>query len=120
MAGHKNSKSYPAGGTGISPEAGSLTQLPLHLTAILCLLALQDDLSRTALLDGLNQLEISPAAHRRMKPDEMAEALKVLAARGWLQAADNRWRLTPGRENAVYLYMVTHPSAWGGDRSRPG
>lgn len=120
MAGHKNSKSYPAGGTGMSPAAESLTQLPLHLTAILCLLALQDDLSRTALLDGLNQLEISPASHRRMKPDEMAEALKVLAARGWLQAADNRWRLTPGRENAVYLYMVTHPSAWGGDRSRPG
>ncbi|KGT91289.1 serine/threonine protein kinase [Erwinia typographi] len=103
----------------MSPEAESLRSLPLHLAAILCLLALQDDLAKTALLDGLHQLEISPVSTRSMNAADMAEALRMLTARGWLRTVDNRWHLTTGHENAVYLYMVTHPSVWGGS-GQPG
>ncbi|MBB1585163.1 hypothetical protein [Serratia sp. OS31] len=65
MTGHKNTPSRAD-----NAETG-IAYLSLHLTAILCQLAL---------LDNLHQLDISPVAHRRMNPADMADALKILLA----------------------------------------
>jgi hypothetical protein len=94
-----------------APEAG-IAHIPLPLTAIICQLALHDDLAKSALLDNLHQLEISPVAHRRMNPTDMAEVLKILLAQGWLQEMNNRYHLAD-HDNVVYRYMVTHPAIWG-------
>nr|WP_307803485.1 DEAD/DEAH box helicase [Rahnella sp. ChDrAdgB13] len=87
-------------------------QLPSHLTAILCQLALLGDLAKSALLDNMHILSISPAAHRRMNPADMTEALSVLQRAGWLQKNDARWRLSPSHDNAVFLSLLTHPDVW--------
>jgi superfamily II DNA or RNA helicase len=113
MTGHKNTPSRAD-----SAETG-IAHLPIPLTAILCQLALHDDLAKSALLDNLHQLEISPVAHRRMNPADMAEALKVLLAQGWLQEMNNRYHLA-GHDNVVYRYMVTHPAVWGASPQHPG
>ncbi|RYM64418.1 hypothetical protein BSQ98_10155 [Serratia liquefaciens] len=106
MTGHKNTSSCAD-----NAETG-IAHLPVPLAAILCQLALHDDLAKSALLDNLHQQEISPVAHRRMNPAEMAEALKELLAQGWLQETNNRYRLA-GHDNGVYRYMATHPAVWG-------
>ncbi|OCN20739.1 serine/threonine protein kinase [Serratia marcescens] len=113
MTGHKNTSSCAD-----NAETG-IAHLPLHLTAILCQLALHDDLAKSSLLDNLHQLEISPVAHRRMNPADMADALKILLAQGWLQEMNNRYHLA-GHDNVVYRYMVTHPAVWGACPQHPG
>lgn len=85
--------------------------LPHHLTAILCQLALLGELSKTALLDNLHVLNISPVSHRRMNAADITDALELLLAQGWLQKVDTRWRLAHGHENTVFLWLLTHPDA---------
>lgn len=116
MTEHK--KTLPHADNAETPEAG-IAHLPVHLTAILCQLALHDDLAKSALLDNLHQLEISPVAHRRMNPADMADALKILLAQGWLQDMNNRYHLA-GHDNVVYRYMATHPAVWGASPHHPG
>lgn len=116
MTEHK--KTLPHADNAEPPEAG-IAHLPLPLTAILCQLALHDDLAKSALLDNLHQLEISPVAHRRMNPADMAEALSILLAQGWLQEMNNRYHLA-GHDNVVYRYMATHPAVWGASPHHPG
>ncbi|MFJ2456834.1 DEAD/DEAH box helicase [Pseudomonas protegens] len=92
--------------------AADIAQLPAYLTAILCQLALLGELSKSALLDNTQSLNISPARHRRMTLAEMDTALDVLQEKGWLQKMNNRWNLKLGHENAVFLYLLTHENVW--------
>lgn len=85
--------------------------LPHHLAAILCQLALLEELSKTALLDNLHVLNISPVSHRRMNTADITDALELLLEQGWLQKVDTRWKLAHGHENAVFLWLLTHPDA---------
>lgn len=87
-------------------------QFPPHLTTVLCLLALLGELSKSALLENMQSLGISPAPQRRMNPAEMADVLDVLQGKGWLQKRDHYWYLTPGHDNAVFLYLLTHRDIW--------
>lgn len=91
---------------------GSIVQYPPHFAAILYQLALLGDLSKSALLDNLHILEISPVTHRRMNSSEISDTLNVLRKDGWLEKADNRWRLTPSHGNAVFLWLLTHRDIW--------
>lgn len=85
---------------------------PSHLIAILCQLALLGELSKSVLLDNMHILGISPVIHRRMNGSEITNALNILQKRGWLKKADTRWRLAPGHENPVFLYLLTHTDIW--------
>lgn len=92
---------------------GSDVQYPPHyFAAILYQLALLGDLSKSALLDNLHILEISPVSHRRANSAEISDTLNVLRKDGWSKKVDNRWRLVPGHENAVFLWLLTHPDIW--------
>jgi SNF2 family DNA or RNA helicase len=83
--------------------------LPHHLAAILCQLALLGELSKTALLDNLHVLNISPVGHRRMSGADITSALELLHAQGWLQKTDTRWKLAPAYENAAFLWLLMQP-----------
>ncbi|KAF1011527.1 MAG: RNA polymerase-associated protein RapA [Pseudomonas fluorescens] len=87
-------------------------QFPPHLITVLCLLALLGELSKSALLENMHALGVSPAPQRRMNPAEMADVLDVLQGRGWLQKKDHYWHLTPGHDNAVFLHLLTHRDIW--------
>jgi|GEM_PF-5821413 hypothetical protein len=89
MTEHRNT---PSRTDNTDAPAVDLASLPVHLMVILCQLAL---------LDNLHQLEVGPVAHRRMNPADMAEALSLLLAQGYV----------------VYRYMVTHPAVWGARRN---
>lgn len=91
--------------------AEAVAGLPHHLAAILCQLALLGELSKTALLDNLHVLDIRTISHRRMNAADITDALEFLLAHGWLKKTDTRWKLAPGHENAVFLWLLTHPDA---------
>ncbi|MGX5056531.1 hypothetical protein ACWKX9_23210 [Enterobacter asburiae] len=93
------------------PHVTAVAQLPPHFSAILCQLALMGEMSKTALRDNLHILGISPASHRRMNSAEMDDALAFLQLQGWLQKTNTRWRLIPGCENPVFLWLLTQPDA---------
>lgn len=92
--------------------AQAIEQFPSHHAAILCQLALMGEMSKSALLNNLYILGISPASHRRINAAEMGEALEILLSGGWLQQVESRWALAPGYENTVFLYLLTYPAIW--------
>jgi len=89
----------------------TVSGLPHHHAAILSQLALLGELSKTALLDNLHVLDIRTVSHRRMNAAEITDALEFLLAQGWLQKTDTRWKLAPGHENPVFLWLLTQPDA---------
>ena len=91
--------------TPLPPMTEAVARLPHHMAVILCQLALLGELSKTALLDNLHILDISPVSHRRMNSAEITWALDLLLEQGWLQKAETRWKLAPGHENAVFLWL---------------
>lgn len=107
-----NINSEASSADGIRPShVTAVAQLPPHFSAILCQLALMGEMSKTVLRDNLHILGISPASHRRMNSAEMDDALAFLQLQGWLQKTDTRWRLIPGCENPVFLWLLTQPDA---------
>ena len=97
--------------TPLPPMTEAVARLPHHMAVILCQLALLGELSKTALLDNLHILDISPVSHRRMNSAEITWALDLLLEQGWLQKAETRWKLAPGHENAVFLWLRMQPDA---------
>ena len=82
--------------TPLPPMTEAVARLPHHMAVILCQLALLGELSKTALLDNLHILDISPVSHRRMNSAEITWALdlcwnkvgcrRLKHAGNWLQA----------------------------------
>ncbi|MDU4001566.1 DEAD/DEAH box helicase [Pluralibacter gergoviae] len=91
--------------------ADTIAGLPYHFTVLLSQLALLGELSRTALLENVHLLGISPTGDRRMSTAEVSDALERLRAQGWVQKTGTRWALTPGLENSVFLWLLTQPEA---------